>query len=59
MQPVSAVQLNVAEAIDIKATAGNGGKLNWLELESEGLLTATGAVQSAAGKGGEAIGRRH
>lgn len=49
-----AVQLNVAEAIDIKATAGNGGKLNWLELESEGLLTATGAVQSAAGKGGEA-----
>lgn len=55
MQPVSAVQLNVAEAIDIKATAGNGGKLNWLELESEGLLTATGAVQSAAGKGGEAL----
>ncbi len=50
-----AVQLNVAEAIDIKATAGNGGKLNWLELESEGLLTATGAVQSAAGKGGEAL----
>ena len=49
------VQLNVAEAIDIKATAGNGGKLNWLELESEGLLTATGAVQSAAGKGGEAL----
>ena len=50
-----AVQLNVAEAIDIKATAGNGGKLNWLELESEGLLTAAGAVQSAAGKGGEAL----
>ena len=50
-----AVQLNVAEAIDIKATAGNGGNLNWLELESEGLLTATGAVQSAAGKGGEAL----
>ena len=50
-----AVKLNVAEAIDIKATAGNGGKLNWLELESEGLLTATGAVQSAAGKGGEAL----
>ena len=50
-----AVQLNVAEAIYIKATAGNGGKLNWLELESEGLLTATGAVQSAAGKGGEAL----
>ena len=50
-----AVQLNVAEAIDIKATAGNGGKLNWLELESEGLLTATGALQSAAGKGGEAL----
>lgn len=50
-----AVQLNVAEAIDIKATAGNGGKLNWLELESEGLLTTTGAVQSAAGKGGEAL----
>lgn len=50
-----AVQLNVAEAIDIKATAGNGGKLNWLELESEGLLTATGAVQSATGKGGEAL----
>ena len=50
-----AVQLSVAEAIDIKATAGNGGKLNWLELESEGLLTATGAVQSAAGKGGEAL----
>ena len=50
-----AVQLNVAEAIDIKATAGNGGKLNWLKLESEGLLTATGAVQSAAGKGGEAL----
>ena len=50
-----AVQLNVAEAIDIKATAGNGGKLNWLEMESEGLLTATGAVQSAAGKGGEAL----
>lgn len=50
-----AVQLNVAEAIDIKATAGNGGKLNWLELESEGLLTATGAVQSTAGKGGEAL----
>ena len=50
-----AVQLNVAEAIEIKATAGNGGKLNWLELESEGLLTATGAVQSAAGKGGEAL----
>ena len=49
-----AVKLNVAEAIDIKATAGNGGKLNWLELESEGLLTATGAVQSAAGEGGEA-----
>ena len=50
-----AVQLNVAEAIDIKATAGNGGKLNWLELESEGLLTSAGAVQSAAGKGGEAL----
>ena len=50
-----AVQLNVAEAIDIKATAGNGGKLKGLELESEGLLTATGAVQSAAGKGGEAL----
>ncbi|MCC8159030.1 MAG: autotransporter outer membrane beta-barrel domain-containing protein [Phascolarctobacterium sp.] len=48
------VELTVA-GMDIKAAGGNGGALGTLTVTDASKVTAAGAVQAFAGKGGEAL----
>ena len=43
------------DGMDIKATGGRGGDLGSLTVTDANKLSATGAVQAAAGKGGKAL----
>ena len=49
-----AAKLTVA-SMDIKASGGTGGTLGSVKITDASLITATGKVQAAAGKGGEVL----
>ena len=48
------VQLTVA-GMDIKAEAGSGGRIGYINMVDASQITATGTVQAAAGKGGTVL----